>query len=387
MSGLLIKLFIPQNATEGERHARCGILSGVVGIILNILLVAGKLTLGIVTGSVAMIADAVNNLSDAASSAVTLAGFKLASQKPDKEHPFGHGRIEYVTGLIVSVLIIFMAFELGYSSVEKIISPEKTQFSYVALGILIAAILIKLWLFYFNRRLAKIINSSSLKATATDSLYDVFATSVVLASLVAGQYTDIPIDGVAGLIVALFILKAGIDAVKSTQAPLLGRPMNRELAKQVDYLALEHENILGVHDLVYHDYGPGRAIVSFHIEVPSDMTLVDAHSLADHIEREIKEKFNIDAVIHADPVIKDEMTEKMKNLAEKAAKSLDPRVEIHDLQYTEDDGLKIIYFDMILPFDLKLSADVAKSKVIEFIRREDDTVIAQINVDYPFIES
>ncbi|MCD8371847.1 MAG: cation diffusion facilitator family transporter [Clostridia bacterium] len=385
MSELLIKLFIPSDAAEKEKHSRCGILSGVVGIILNVLLVAGKLTLGIITGSVAMIADAVNNLSDAASSAITLVGFKLASQKPDKEHPFGHGRIEYVTGLIVSVLIIFMAFELGYSSVEKIITPEKTQFTYVAVGILVAAILVKFWLFYFNLRLAKLINSSALKATSTDSLYDVFATTVVLASLIGGKYTDFPIDGVAGLIVAIFILKAGIGAVKSTQAPLLGKPIAKELAEKIDNLALEHENILGVHDLIYHDYGPDRAIVSFHIEVPCDMTLVDAHSLADHIEREIKEKFGIEAVIHADPVVIDGLTEYVRAIAERACKAVDGRIEIHDLQCVEDE--KKVYFDMILPFDLKLTAEKAKNKVKEIMLREDNTLDVNITVDYPFIES
>lgn len=386
MGGLLIKLFVPKEADESQKHVRCGILSGIVGIILNALLVAGKLAMGIIAGSVAMIADAVNNLSDAASSAITFVGFKMASHKPDKEHPFGHGRIEYVTGLIISVLIIFMAFELGYSSVEKIISPEKTQFSYLAAGILVAAILIKFWLFFFNRKLSKLINSSSLKATATDSLYDVLATTVVLASLIAGIYTDFPIDGVAGLIVALFILKAGIGAVRSTQAPLLGKPMDKELAESIDRLVLEHDKILGVHDLIYHDYGPERAIVSFHIEVPSDMSLVDAHSLADHIEREIKQKFGIEAVIHADPVVKDVATERLKAIAEKAVKSVDQRIKIHDLQYTEEDGCKKVYFDMILPYDLEITADEAKQKVTELILKQDGTLNVEITVDYPLIE-
>lgn len=279
MSELLLRLFVPKgDADDPKVRTRCGQLSGITGIILNILLVAGKLTVGIIAGSVAIIADAINNFSDAASSVITLIGFRLAGQKPDKEHPFGHGRIEYVAGLIVSVLIIFMGFELAWSSIEKIITPSPTEFSYAAMGVLIAAILVKVWLFWFNRKIAKRINSASIAATATDSLSDVIATTVVLAALIGGQYTDFPIDGVAGIIVALFIFKSGWGAVKSTQAPLLGRPMSKELADEIDKLALEHENILGIHDLIYHDYGPGRAIVSFHAEVPADGNLMETHA-------------------------------------------------------------------------------------------------------------
>lgn len=299
MSELLLRLFIPKGDAEDPKvRTRCGLLSGITGIILNILLVAGKLTVGLLAGSVAIIADAVNNFSDAASSVITLIGFKLAGQKPDKEHPFGHGRIEYIAGLIVSMLILFMGFELAWSSIEKIITPEAAEFSYAAMGVLIAAILVKFWLFYFNRKIAKRINSPSIAATATDSLSDVIATSVVLAALIAGQYTDWPIDGIAGVIVAIFIFKSGWGAVKSTQAPLLGRPMSKELADEIDKLALNHETILGIHDLIYHDYGPGRAIVTFHAEVPADGNLMDTHETIDRVEREIREKFGIEAVIH-----------------------------------------------------------------------------------------
>lgn len=387
MSELLLRLFVPKGSPDDPVvRTRCGLLSGITGIILNIILVAGKLTVGIIAGSVAIIADAINNFSDAASSVITLAGFKLAGQKPDKEHPFGHGRIEYVAGLIVSVLIIFMGFELAWSSIEKIITPEAAEFSYAAMGVLIAAILVKFWLFYFNRKIAKRINSPSIAATASDSIFDVIATGVVLAALIAGQYTTFPIDGVAGVIVAIFIFKAGWGAVKTTQAPLLGRPMSKELADAIDKLALEHENILGIHDLIYHDYGPGRAIVSFHAEVPADGNLMETHEMIDHVEREIREKFGIEAVIHMDPIVVDGDTEEMRTLVESVVKSIHPDASIHDLRIAEWDKIHNVYFDVIVPYGLDISDEEIENRVKEQIK-EKSGFNAVMHVEHPFIES
>lgn len=387
MSELLLRLFVPKGSPDDPVvRTRCGLLSGITGIILNIILVAGKLTVGIIAGSVAIIADAINNFSDAASSVITLAGFKLAGQKPDKEHPFGHGRIEYVAGLIVSVLIIFMGFELAWSSIEKIITPEAAEFSYAAMGVLIAAILVKFWLFYFNRKIAKRINSPSIAATASDSISDVIATGVVLAALIAGQYTTFPIDGVAGAIVAIFIFKAGWGAVKTTQAPLLGRPMSKELADAIDKLALEHENILGIHDLIYHDYGPGRAIVSFHAEVPADGNLMETHEMIDHVEREIREKFGIEAVIHMDPIVVDGDTEEMRTLVENVVKSIHPDASIHDLRIAEWDKIHNVYFDVIVPYGLDISDEEIENRVKEQIK-EKSGFNAVMHVEHPFIES
>ena len=387
MSELLLRLFVPKGSPDDPAvRTRCGLLSGITGIILNIILVAGKLTVGIIAGSVAIIADAINNFSDAASSVITLAGFKLAGQKPDKEHPFGHGRIEYVAGLIVSVLIIFMGFELAWSSIEKIITPEAAEFSYAAMGVLIAAILVKFWLFYFNRKIAKRINSPSIAATASDSISDVIATGVVLAALIAGQYTTFPIDGVAGVIVAIFIFKAGWGAVKTTQAPLLGRPMSKELADAIDKLALEHENILGIHDLIYHDYGPGRAIVSFHAEVPADGNLMETHEMIDHVEREIREKFGIEAVIHMDPIVADGDTEEMRTLVENVVKSIHPDASIHDLRIAEWDKIHNVYFDVIVPYGLDISDEEIEKRIKEQIK-EKSGFNAVIHVEHPFIES
>ena len=387
MSELLLRLFVPKGSPDDPVvRTRCGLLSGITGIILNIILVAGKLTVGIIAGSVAIIADAINNFSDAASSVITLAGFKLAGQKPDKEHPFGHGRIEYVAGLIVSVLIIFMGFELAWSSIEKIITPEAAEFSYAAMGVLIAAILVKFWLFYFNRKIAKRINSPSIAATASDSISDVIATGVVLVALIAGQYTTFPIDGVAGVIVAIFIFKAGWGAVKTTQAPLLGRPMSKELADAIDKLALEHENILGIHDLIYHDYGPGRAIVSFHAEVPADGNLMETHEMIDHVEREIREKFGIEAVIHMDPIVVDGDTEEMRTLVESVIKSIHPDASIHDLRIAEWDKIHNVYFDVIVPYGLDISDEEIEKRVKEQIK-EKSGFNAVMHVEHPFIES
>ena len=387
MSELLLRLFVPKGSPDDPVvRTRCGLLSGITGIILNIILVAGKLTVGIIAGSVAIIADAINNFSDAASSVITLAGFKLAGQKPDKEHPFGHGRIEYVAGLIVSVLIIFMGFELAWSSIEKIITPEAAEFSYAAMGVLIAAILVKFWLFYFNRKIAKRINSPSIAATASDSISDVIATGVVLVALIAGQYTTFPIDGVAGAIVAIFIFKAGWGAVKTTQAPLLGRPMSKELADAIDKLALEHENILGIHDLIYHDYGPGRAIVSFHAEVLADGNLMETHEMIDHVEREIREKFGIEAVIHMDPIVVDGDTEEMRTLVESVIKSIHPDASIHDLRIAEWDKIHNVYFDVIVPYGLDISDEEIENRVKEQIK-EKSGFNAVMHVEHPFIES
>ncbi len=386
MVKLLIKLFVPKGQpTDGAVRSACGKLSGITGIILNLLLVAGKLAAGFIAGSVAVIGDALNNLSDAASSIVMLAGFKLSARKPDKEHPYGHGRGEYVAGLIVSCLIIFMAFELGRSSVEGIISPDQTQFSWLVAGILAAGILVKLWLFYFNRKLARMIDSPTLSATATDSLSDVVATAVALVAAICGQYTTFPLDGVAGLIVALFILKAGVDSFRTTLSPLLGKPMSRELAQKIDDLALEHENILGVHDLIYHDYGPGRAVVSFHVEVPADSDLKTIHSMIDHIEREIAEKFDIEAVIHADPTCSGDSCGEVKELAESAAKSVHPDATIHDLQIESSAEGRKIYFDMVIPFGLKMSDDAAASAAEKYMAERGECAV--VRIDHPMIEN
>ena len=277
-----------------ETRRRCGVLSGGVGIALNLLLFLGKLLAGLLTASIAVTADAFNNLSDAASSVVTLIGFRLAGREADEEHPFGHGRIEYLAGLAVSALILLVGVELAKSSLIKIFRPEPVDFSVLSAVILAVSVGVKLWMFWFNRGLSRAIQSAALSATAADSLSDAVATTTLLLGLLAGHFLNLPLDGWLGLAVALFILRAGWGAAKDTIDPLLGRPMDPELAADIDRIVLSHNYILGIHDLVYHDYGPGRAMMSFHAEVPADGDFLEIHDVIDHIERELKAKHHIE---------------------------------------------------------------------------------------------
>ena len=286
--------------SPGQRE-RCGQVSGLVGIGANILLSAGKFLAGWLTGSLAMTGDALNNLTDAGSSIVTLAGFRMAGQKADKEHPFGHGRAEYIAGLIVSLLILLVGFELGKSSFEKILHPENVTFSVLAAIVLVVSIAIKLWMWRFNAVLGKALQSQALLATATDALADSVATSAVLLGTVLGHFTRLPLDGWLGLAVAGFILVSGLQAAKDTLDPLLGRPASKELVDEITKLVLEQEEVTGIHELVVHEYGPGHLFATIHAEVPPDMTLLAAHAAADRAERLLLERLGVQAVIHIDP--------------------------------------------------------------------------------------
>ena len=284
----------------GQREA-CGQRSGAIGIALNILLAGGKFLAGWLSGSLAMTADAFNNLSDAGSSVVTLAGFRMAGQKADKEHPFGHGRAEYIAGLIVSLLILLVGFELGQSSIEKIIHPGDVTFSPVAVGVLVAAIAVKLWMWRFNAALGKALQSQALRATAIDALSDSVATAAVLLGTVLGHFTTLPLDGWLGLAVAVFIFVSGFQAVKDTLDPLLGRPASPELTEAITALVMAQEEVTGIHELVVHEYGPGHLFATIHAEVPADMTLLAAHAAADRAEGLLLEQLGVQAVIHIDP--------------------------------------------------------------------------------------
>ena len=275
----LVRLFIKDcdNVTDPAVRERYGILSGAVGIVLNLLLSAGKLFAGLMTGSISITADAFNNLSDAGSSVVTLVGFKLAGQKADDGHPFGHGRMEYLAGLLVSLMILLVGVELGRSSIGKILHPEAVDFSLVSTGILAASILVKLWMGQFNRGLGRKIGSAAMAATAADSLSDAVATAAVLAGTLVNRFAHVNIDGWVGLAVAVFILRSGWGAAKDTINPLLGESPDPELVKQLRDLVLSHPQVVGMHDLIIHDYGPGRRLCSFHAEVPQDADILDAH--------------------------------------------------------------------------------------------------------------
>ena len=369
-----------------EVRQMCGTRAGGVGILLNTLLCLGKLLAGIITGSIAIIGDALNNLSDAASSVITLIGFRLAGQEADEEHPFGHGRMEYLAGLVVSMAILLMGFELGKSSVEKLLHPEELDFSWLAVVILAASVAVKVWMYFFNRTLAQKIGSETMAATAADSLSDSAATSVVLLATLVGHFFHWKIDGFAGLLVAVFILKTGWEAAKDTLDPLLGRPMDPELAADIDQLVLSRENILGIHDLVYHDYGPGRAMMSFHAEVPADADLLEMHDLIDHIERELKEKHHIETVIHMDPVVNDERTAALREQVAYLARKLDPCLTIHDLRITAGPHHTNVLFDVMVPYGFRLTDHQVVSQLRQEVEALSPKYSAVIQVDHSYVE-
>lgn len=371
---------------DPEVRRRCGALSGGVGIVLNLLLAGGKLAAGLITSSVAIIADGINNLSDAATSVVTLIGFRIAGQKADADHPFGHGRFEYIAGLVVSLAILLMGLEVGRSSLSALFHRDEVLFSPVAMVILCVAIAVKLWLFLFNRALGRAIDSAAMEAAAADSLSDTLSTGVVLLSALAGQFLHIHVDGLAGLLVAAFILKTGWESVRDTLDPLLGRPMDPDLARDIDEIAVSHENILGIHDLVYHDYGPGRAMMSFHAEVPAEGDLLVLHDMIDHVEQELKERHHIDTVIHMDPVVRDERTETTRKRVAELAKEIDPGITIHDFRMVPGLTHTNLIFDLVLPYSSTLTEKEANSAMTQKLQSLDPCYCPVIQVEHSFVD-
>ena len=369
-----------------ETRRRCGVMSGSIGIGLNLLLFLGKLLAGIVTASIAVTADAFNNLSDAASSVVTLVGFRLASQEADEEHPFGHGRMEYLAGLVVSMLILLVGVELAQSSFQKILHPEPVDFSTLSAVILAVSIGVKLWMFWFNRGLSQAIQSAALAATAADSLSDSAGTGTLLLGLLAGRYLNLPLDGWLGLGVALFILRTGWGAAKDTVDPLLGRPMDRALAEDIDRIVLGHQYILGIHDLVYHDYGPGRAMMSFHAEVPADADLLEIHDVIDHVERELKARHHIETCIHMDPVVRDGRTEDLRQQAARLARDIDPTLSIHDFRVTAGPIHTNILFDVVVPYGFRLTDAQVRTALTQGLKGLSDRYFPVIQVDHSYVE-
>lgn len=388
MFGLLSKIFI-KNRDDLENPAvrrAYGILSGALGIVLNILLFVGKLMAGLISGSVAIVADALNNLSDAGSSVITLIGFRIAGQKPDKGHPFGHGRIEYISGLIVSMLIILMGFELGKSSVEKIISPSGTEFSPVAAIILAVSVLVKLYMCYYNGRVGKKISSPAMKATATDSLSDCISTTVVLICMFITKFTGFDLDGICGAAVALFIFISGLRAAKDTIDPLLGVPPTEEFVDEIGETVMSHKGILGFHDLIVHDYGPGRRMISLHAEVPADEDLLKTHDTIDNIEKELSEKLGCDAVIHMDPIeTDDKITMEAREKIAELVKIIDERVTIHDFRMVTGPTHTNVIFDIVVPYDVKRTEEEIRRDVERMVKTLDENYYAVVCVDKSFV--
>ena len=373
--------------TDPQTRLRCGAVAGAVGIAVNLLLCLGKLFAGLLTHSVAIVADGINNLSDAITSIVTLVGFRLAGQAADADHPFGHGRMEYISGLIVAMAIVLMGFELGQSAVKALFAPINHTMSPVAVGILCASIFGKLWLFWFNRTFGRMISSATMEATAADSLSDCASTTVVLLSTLLQPHTTLPVDGIAGLLVAAFILKTGWDSIRSTLDPLLGRPMDPELAADIDALVLSHDHILGIHDLVYHDYGPGRAMMSFHAEVPADEDILPLHDLIDHIERELKAKHHIETVIHMDPVVDDERTMQLREQVAQLAQKIDPVLSIHDFRITPGPMHTNLIFDVLVPYGFRLTDIQVRAELSAAIKTLSPRFYPVIQVDHSYVDS
>jgi len=388
MINRLVRLFIQDcdNVTDPAVREKYGVLSGAVGIVLNLLLSAGKFFAGVVTGSIAITADAFNNLSDAGSSVVTLVGFKLAGQKADDGHPFGHGRAEYLAGLLVSLMILLVGLELGKTSIGKILHPEAVDFSPVSVAILAASILVKLWMGHFNRTLGKKLGSAAMAATAADSPPDRVATSAVLAGTLAGHFAHLSIDGWAGAVVAVFILKAGWGAAKDTINPLLGASPDPELVHAIREVVLSHPQVVGMHDLIIHDYGPGRRLCSFHAEVPQDADILEAHDAIDHIERELKAKHHIETVIHTDPVVNDERTNALREQVEAAAKALDPALSIHDLRITAGPYHTNVLFDVMVPYGFRLTDAQVTRELRQAVEALSEKYSAVIQVDHSYVE-
>ena len=383
MITLLARIFIKsENYSDLNVRDKYGRLCGIVGILLNILLFAIKLFAAVFTGAIAITADAFNNLSDAASSLVTMIGFKLASNKADSEHPFGHGRIEYISGVIVSFLILLMAYELIKNSIYKIIHPELPHVEYYVFVILIFSILVKAYMAWYNISVGKKITSVALKATAKDSLSDVLATTVVLLSVFAGTFWHVALDGYGGLIVGIMIMFTGISAFKDTVDPLLGKAPDPELIKEIEHIVMCDERILGMHDLIVHDYGPGRMMLSLHVEVPYKEDMLKLHELIDMIEYNLRGVVNCEPVIHMDPVVDDdaEINIAKENL-EKVLNDIDETLKFHDFHVLREGTNMNIVFDVITTHKYALDDNELRDMITDRMKAIDSRYNCVIQID------
>lgn len=384
MTQLLLRLFVKDYRSTDDPKVRgaYGRLAGFVGLVCNLLLFAGKLLAGILSGSVAITADAVNNLSDASSSLVTLLGFKLAERPADEEHPYGHARIEYISGLVVAALILLIGAELGKSSFQKILHPEVVEFSALTLVILLASIAVKLWMALFCHTLGKRIGSTTLTATAADSRNDVITTTAVLLGCLLGHFFGLKIDGYIGLLVALFILWSGVGIAKETISPLLGKQADPELVRRISDLILSHEKILGIHDLMVHDYGPGQCFASVHAEMAASEDPLICHDILDDIERDALRELHVHLVIHYDPIVTDdEELNRMRALVEKEIRTIDPALTMHDFRMVRGPGHTNLIFDLVIPFSMAERKTELKRRIDERVQFEDARYYTVITFD------
>lgn len=382
MTKFLIKLFIKNEVTDAETRTKCGVLSSVVGITCNILLFILKFILGLVSGSIAVSADAFNNLSDAGSSLVSLLGFKLASKPADKEHPFGHGRYEYLSGFIIAVIIMLVGFEFLKGAVDKIFNPRPLAFNWIVVAGLVISILIKVWLSLFHKKLGKLIESKTVEASAADSLSDVLATSVTLIAIIATRFTSFPLDGYMGAIVALMVLYAGYAIARDTLSPLLGRAPDAELIAKIKGEVLSYDGIIGVHDIIVHDYGPGRIFASLHAEVPADVDIMASHGLIDCIEEEVSEKLGVAVLIHMDPLdLNCPVTGELRNMVSGIVSDVDKCFGIHDFRVIEGIDVVNLIFDITVPIeDARTDAQIS-ALICGKITEKDEKYRVKMTID------
>lgn len=387
MTQLLLKLFVKnhQNTSDPKVRSTYGKLAGIVGILCNILLFAGKLLVGILSGAVSVTADAVNNLTDASSSVVTLLGFKLAERPADEEHPYGHARIEYLSALGVAAMILVIGVELVKGAWDKILHPAAVTVSPVVIGVLIASVLLKLWMSLFCKTLGKKIDSKALEATATDSRNDVISTLAVLCSLLLSHFLNWNIDGYIGMAVALFIIWSGCSLAKETISPLLGESADEELVASIRDLIMSHEGVLGLHDLMVHDYGPGQCFASVHAEMDAQANPLLCHDILDDIERDAKEQLHVHLVVHYDPVVtNDRELNRMKTLVEQEVKAIEPTLSIHDFRMVRGVKHTNLIFDLVVPFKFKGREAEFKERIDQKVQFENKKYYTVITFESPF---
>ncbi len=389
MTDLLVRLFVKDsdNISNPKVRGRYGILSGCAGIVVNVILFLAKFLVGTVTNSIAITADAVNNLSDAGSCAVTVFGFKMSSKPADEDHPFGHGRIEYITAMVVSFIVLFMGFELLTQSIDKIRNPEDVTFNLVGAIIIAVSIFGKLWLALFNRKLGKKINSPAMTAVVADSLSDIAATSVTLIALVLSNFfPSLHIDGWLGIIVAGFVLKAGYGIFKETLNSLIGEPPTKETVEKLEAKILSYEHVTGIHDLILHNYGPDKFFGSVHVEMPSDFDVLYSHDIIDNIERDVMAEFGILLSIHYDPVeVNNARVNELKIIAESAVKRISEELSIHDFRVVDGPSHTNLIFDVVVPRKFSLSNDDLMAEISSEISKNGTNFFAVMNIEYAFV--
>ena len=388
MTNFLIKTFIPDkdNVENQSVRGKYTVLSSITGIIVNVLLSIFKIIIGIIANSMSIISDGLNNVSDAGSSIVTMVGFKMSQKKVDNDHPWGHGRMEYITALIVDILIILVGFELFQNSIDKIMHPELPNISNITIILLVVAILAKLWLFLFNRKIAETINSAAIKGTAYDSISDSISTAAVLLSSFVAKFAGISIDGYVSLLVSIFILITGFKAVKEMIDLLLGQKPDPDFVKEIENFAKKYDIIHGIHDIMVHDYGPGRKIVSFHAEIPANSDICKAHDIIDQMEQDIFDEFGCITTIHMDPIVVDnDEINNMRAETEKIVKSVNEKFSIHDFRMTDGGERVNLIFDLVVPIGENIDVGNAISKIQEEIHSKNSKYHAVIKAEHSYV--